>query len=392
MNGIIPQRPKWKQGPALISGAPVDYILNVKMKILSPLILIAVLLMPAVHADTVRIRAHAPHRYTVVRGDTLWSISAHFLKDPWQWPAIWNRNHQIKNPRLIYPGDVIVLSYNQKGQPVLRVLRTERLAPARHRRATEMTASGSLVLPEMTLKPAVRSRPYVQPIPTIKPDAILPFLTRLRVVTPKEMRNAPYVLAGTDPGRSLFGTFDTIYANHLGPHPATEYLVFKSGPALRTRQKKLLGYEGLYLGRVRLLHAGEPARLEIVSARRAIRPGDRLFPAPPPRPIPYYYPRPPRTNVHGEIISALGSMADAGPGAVVAIDLGRKQGLQRGDVLQVLRHQPKPVRNITTGRTERLPDERSGLLMVFRPFAHISYALVMEAKQPIRIGDDVATP
>lgn len=369
----------------------LDYILNVKMKTLT-LLFAMLLAFPAVHAETVRIRPHVARRYTVVRGDTLWSISAHFLKDPWQWPVIWNRNHQIRNPQLIYPGDVIVLSYNEKGQPILTVLPTEHLAPGRHARATEMTTSGNLVLPEETLKPVIVSHPYVQPVPTIKPDAILPFLTRLRVVTRGELRHAPYVLAGTDPGRSIFGTFDKIYVDHLGPHPAPEYLVFSRGAPLRTARAGLLGYEGRYLGRVRLIHGGEPAVVEIVSARRAIRAGDRLFPIPPARPVPYYYPRPPAKQVHGEIISALGSMSDAGPGTVVAIDLGRGQGMKRGDVLRISRHRAQPVVNAATHRRQRLPDERSGLLMVFRPFQHVSYALIMNATRPVRVGDHVSTP
>ncbi|MHB1950752.1 MAG: LysM peptidoglycan-binding domain-containing protein [Acidiferrobacteraceae bacterium] len=348
--------------------------------------------VPLAHAETVRIRPHAPSRYTVVRGDTLWSISSHFLKDPWQWPVIWNRNHNIRNPQLIYPGDVIVLSYNERGQPILTVLPTEHLAPARHARATEVTASGSLVLPEETLKPVIVSHPYVQPVPTIKPDAILPFLTRLRVVTRRELRDAPYVLAGTDPGRTEFGTPDTLYVKNLGPHPAPEYLVFARGAPLRTAREGLLGYEGRYLGRVRLLHEGNPAVAEVVSARRPIRAGDRLLPAPVEKPIPYYYPRPPAKPVHGQIISALDSMSDAGPGTVVAIDLGRSQGIRRGDVLAIERHDAEPVTDPVTHRPERLPDARSGLLMVFRPFQHVSYALIMNATRPVRIGDHVATP
>ena len=64
---------------------------------------------------------NAPESHTVQRGDTLWAISKLFLTSPWRWPQLWGMNmDQIRNPHLIYPGQVLVLD-KSSGRAVLRV-------------------------------------------------------------------------------------------------------------------------------------------------------------------------------------------------------------------------------------------------------------------------------
>src|SRR6266566_5826567 len=127
-------------------------------------------------ADNVQLKPDHPDRYTVQKGDTLWDISNRFLKSPWHWPKVWKINDQIKNPHLIYPGDVILLRYVD-GQPQLTVLRNEKLplgeAPP------EKTAEPSLPPPGSTgrtgkLSPSVRIEALGGAVPTIPPDAIAP--------------------------------------------------------------------------------------------------------------------------------------------------------------------------------------------------------------------------
>lgn len=359
-------------------------------KFLSILVLVAAC-APGAHADTIRLRSHVPDRYTVVPGDTLWTIAGHFLKDPWQWPEIWNHNAQIHNPHLIYPGDVIVLSYDPLGRPELAVLPSERLGPGSRRRTTQTSAEGNVVLPIVALRPAIGSEPYVEPVPTIKPEAIAPFLVRMGVVEPTAFKHAAYVLGGTD-RREAIGTLDTFYGRRLGPHPAKAYIVERLGAPLKAYgTQKILGYQTVYIGRAHVIHAQSPRMLRVDDARRTVRAGDWLVPAPPSQAAPYYYPKPPKTQVQGHIVAALQSMTDLGPGTVVAVDLGRDQGMRAGDVLNILRRST-PLMDPNTHHLVVLPERRSGMLMVFRPFARVSYALVMSATRPIRIGDAAATP
>src|SRR3569623_252899 len=93
------------------------------------MLLLTLALCTGAQADTVALTPDHPDRYVVVKGDTLWDISARFLRDPWKWPDVWKINPQIDNPHLIYPGDTVVLTF-QEGQPVLQLERAAGSAAA----------------------------------------------------------------------------------------------------------------------------------------------------------------------------------------------------------------------------------------------------------------------
>lgn len=351
----------------------------------------------AAFADTVELQPDHPDRYTVVNGDTLWDISARFLKDPWRWPQVWNKNEQIKNPHLIYPGDVIVLNY-VGGQPELTVVRQEKLSPATETIPVETAqdATPSETAPERVssgtrLEPKIREEALTQAIPTLKPDVIAPFLTQPLVVGRNELERAGYVTVGLD-DRVALGTFSQFYARGLASTPKELYQVFRQGKALKHPDTgELLAYEAIYLGDAHLLEPGDPAKLEVVTVKQEIIPTDRLLAAPEKAPLPYYYPRAPEKKVHGRILSALNSVAEFGPGTVVSLSLGRREGMEEGHVLRILRH-AGTHRDPVSGHRYKLPDEESGLLMIFRTFDKVSYALIVNANRPIHIYDAVRTP
>src|SRR3954471_166457 len=111
-----------------------------------PSLVLIVCFFSIASADVLELKPGHPDRYTVVKGDTLWDIASRFLKDPWRWPTIWNKNEQIENPHLIYPGDLIVLNYVD-GQPELSVLRRQRLP------AGTITQPGTSVVTEEEVRP-----------------------------------------------------------------------------------------------------------------------------------------------------------------------------------------------------------------------------------------------
>ncbi len=347
-----------------------------------------------VWADVVQLAPDHPERYIVVKGDTLWDISTRFLKDPWRWASVWKINQQIKNPHLIYPGDVILLTYDAEGRPQLSVLRDEHAAPSTGTapavEPTDMTpAPAGMNVVKLTPKARVES--LADAIPTISPDAIVPFLTQPLVVGKRELEKAGYVTIGLD-DRVALGDGSEFYARNLGANPVEYYQIFRQGKELRNPETgELLAYEAQYLGDATLLKAGDPSKLVVTTVKQEIVPTDRLLAAPKRASLPYYYPRAPEKEVHGRILSAINGLSEFGPNTIVAISLGEREGMQEGHVLRIMRHAGKH-KDPVTKKFYKLPDEETGLLMIFRVYEKVSYALIMNASQPAHLLDAVQTP
>jgi hypothetical protein len=322
-------------------------------------------------ADSILNPQH-PERYTVVRGDTLWDISQRFLRDPWLWPEVWHVNPEIRNPHLIYPGDIIRLTYID-GRP--------RLVLERGR-------------PTVRLSPEVRAEPIEAAIPTIPMEVIRPYLTRNRVSNDAELESAPYLLQSV--GEHLIsGAGDRVYARGIDSSDHLRYGVFRAGAEYRSpRSDEPLGREALYVGEARMQRMGDPATLMLIDTSREALRGDRLLPLVQEDFSPHFFPRPPREAVEGRIIATFDGISQIGQHHVVVLDLGAVDGIEPGHVLAVHKtgavvpDRVHPVRN----ESVRLPDERAGVLMVFRTFERVSYGLVMTATDAIHLLDTVRNP
>ena len=362
----------------------------------SSFVLITALLLTAAMptwADEIQLAPNHPERYTVVKGDTLWDISKHFLKSPWHWPKIWKINDQIKNPHLIYPGDVIVFRMVD-GKPELSVLRKESLSELPSvSKAAEQTVTSSVPADGRTVKlsPQIRGEALEAAIPTISPNTINPFLTRPLVVEQNELEDAGYVTTGLD-DRIALGNGSEFYARGLKDEDTEYFQIFRPGKDIRHPDTgELLAFEALYLGDARRLESGDPSRLVVTAAKQEIVPTDRLLVAPKKASLPYYYPRAPKTKVEGRIVSALNAVAEIGTFSVVGISLGTREGIEEGTVLRVMRHAGRLKDPVTRQRYD-MPDEESALVMVFRTFEKMSYALVMTSTRPVHMQDSVITP
>lgn len=316
-----------------------------------------------------------PHHYVVRKGDTLWGIATHFLHDPWRWPGIWNRNLQIKNPDLIYPGDIIVLRYKH-GRPYL-----VDEGPVQALGSSPRT---------VVLRPRVRSRALVAAIPTLSPNVIGPFLQRPLALSRSGFRKLGYVASAVH-RHTFLGPFSRFYARHMPAHPAKIYDLYRRGPALRGTDGNFLAYETKYVGRAELVRSGHLPEFKVLSSIREVQAGDRLVPWKPQPPIPYYYPRAPRHAVTARIVAATHNNLNLGTYAALAIDVGKNAGMRRGYVFRIY-SRPRPFYDVVAHETVRGRKQPIGLLMVFQTFAHVSYGVVMQARREIHVGDSVSMP
>ena len=366
-------------------------------------------------ASMTDLQADAPVEYTVQKGDTLWAISGKFLKEPWKWPQIWQMNReQIKNPHLIYPGDIIRL--DRSG-----------MSPSLSLIAGGAIAEGNVV----RLQPRTRVEALSAAVPTIPGSAIGPFLTQPLVVDPGAMDTLPRIVA-TEEERVIIGAGNTAYVSGLRPGDAINWQIFRAGESLTDPETgEVLGFEAIHVGDARVKRFGSPSTIEITRAKQEINQNDRLMPA---REVsfPSYIPRAPDKPIKGVILSVHGSVSDISQFSIVTINRGSRDGVEVGHVLATMRRGDQMVRNnrppligdlfgfgnkslemkpnpivpdtlvanadpqapapVRAGEQIILPDERSGLLFVFRTFEKLSYGMIMKSVRPISVGDVVQTP
>lgn len=323
------------------------------------------------------VREDHPDSYTVVRGDTLWDISGRFLKKPWLWPQIWEYNPSIENPHLIYPGDQIALEYVD-GELKLVVSRNgQRLTGSR-------TSAGG---PSNKLSPKIRAESLADAIPTIPGDAISQFLVYPRVVTAKQLADAPYVIGNYD-GRLTSAAGHQIYARGpINPNQST-YGVFRRSKVLKDPETgELLGYEVMHVSTAKLLQHADPSTLLLTSNKMETLADDRLMSNAEVSVAHSYIPRLPKIQGSGRIISLVDAIAQSGRNQIVVLNLGEEAGVQIGDVMGIEQRGGTILDRFRGREKVELPDMRTGVLMVFQTFEKVSYALVMESTRPIHIND-----
>lgn len=386
-----------------------------------PAIFAGLLVAFAAYAATVELKPDHPDTYVVRKGDTLWGIASKFLKRPWEWPEVWQANGQIRNPHLIFPGDVINLAYLDGGPRLNN-------AGGPHVRAEQLEDA-------------------IKPIPL---DAIDKFLKRTRIIGEDEFKNAPHVVGAEDahlrgtPGQLIYvrglsaqpgqqfaivrtlgryyeivprdGTAQRFYRDSTDDanlaHENRDDLIWHHGPQEFSLAGKVnfLGYEALQTGTVRVTRAGDPASVLVLTADLEVRPGDFILPIDDKPYDAQYVPHPPKQVPAGMRVVAFTDSVDAsawmvtGRNAVVALSHGAADGVENGQVYSIF-HPGERINDSTDypdGSAKKffhpddakvqLPEEYVGHVMIFRTFEHVSYGLVMDGVRPVHLRDPLYEP
>ncbi len=322
-------------------------------------------------AAEVELKNNHPQKYLVQKGDTLWGISGKFLKSPWLWPNVWYANPQVKNPHLIYPGDSITLVYVD-GKPQLRIARGR---------------------PHVKLSPSGRIVALNRPIPTIGLASIRPFLTKHQIVDKNTLAKAPYILRGA--GEHLItGAGDQVYVRGHKSDNHSDFLIVRKGQVYTDPfTKEVLGYEAKYIGDSKMIRYGDPATHYLRNTNREVLIGDRLIKFIQTQYNDNFIPHAPKMDIKGHIIAVMEGVSQIGQHQVVVINKGKRDGMQAGHVLAIYQ-KGQTVKDTVNKKSKAvtLPDERAGLLMVFRTFDKLSYALIVKATTNMHVLDAVVNP
>jgi len=390
---------------------------------------LTLLLCLAVKADKLELKPNHPETYIVKRGDTLWDISGKFLKQPWKWAEIWEINPQVKNPHLIYPGVTLSLIYIN-GKPRLTVNRGQSRGTVK-------------------LSPKTRSEVITKPIPTVELKRVHSFLVQNRIFTSEtEFAENPYILAGKDgfitgsaPGNIMYarGVFyenvpeitEFITDNEVAeldttvdecncdpivevdPEPIPEeiveliaeepiaekyskYGIFRLGNTYRDpRTKRILGIDGTYIGKAEVFDMPEEnmAKILIQEVTREILPGDRLIEPEQDREFgsKFIISEPTDEIEGGLILDVPMGVKRAGAKEVVLINKGLSDNIIEGNILAIYQT-GEIIKDRVTKKNIKLPDEQVGLVMVFKAYDNLSYALVLESEVQVGVGNLVRNP
>lgn len=370
----------------------------------------------------VKIKSDYPREYVVKKGDTLWGIASRFLVDPWYWPEIWYRNPQLENPHLIFPGDMLSLTYIN-GRPALQVTRTEEVAavvptteaaPAAEQAAAATeervirTDTGAATVDGrkvVKLSPNVHRTDRAVAIPSIPSDAIKQFLTNPKVVTKRELEKSPYIVASDD-AHLIMASDNRIYVRDIYgmlDRDKVRYSVYRRGDEFRDPETDdVLGYEIVYAGEARIDLYGDPASATLINTTREVLVGDFLLNTDKSEFSHLYYPKVPEQQVDARVISLFDAISSSAKYQIVVINKGENAGLKVGNVLATYfrggeaRDKYLSRKVLERGQEEKLkvtlPDERSGLMMIFKVFDNVSYGLILESKRIIRKNDAVRNP
>ena len=302
--------------------------------------------------------------YTIKKGDTLWGLSGHFLKDPHYWPDLWSRNPSIPNPHFIYPGQKVRVH-------------PDRIEP---------------VAPEPVKEALAKTTPPAPPPPAEEVAAEQTFVVSggEGFLAEKGFRPVGYIVA-SDQGRELVGVDDIVYTDlgsRHGLRVGDRFSVFRMMEPISHPISNLpLGDRVIPLGAIQITDVeADVSKAIVIQSFQEMGPGAFLMPY-----------RDLRREValrgadremQGYIVASLAGSTIIGAGDIVYLDLGLRLGIEIGNFLYVVRDVEKDSR-YSANSSGNMPPELLGALVVVDATKDSSTALVVKSIDTIFTGDRV---
>lgn len=322
-------------------------------------------------------KRNAPTRYVVKKGDTLWAISKKFLRDPGYWPEIWDKNQKIRNPHLIFPGDILYIHTT----PAQKISRNQ----------------GSIRIEKLVPTIRISRKGSGQPISTLKQ-----FMSWPMIISEEDLTSAPYVVTGQN-ASLLLEAGNKIYIKGLsGSRKGDNYAVYHPGDKLiNPDTNTLIGREINYHGQVRISRNDTISTAIIETANRAIRPGDRLIKIDnhaPDLSMPISLPT---QKIRGSVVSLHDASLISGQHMIVSINLGQQQGIRRGQVVGVYTPPRQTNDPFDTYKTrwhtkakvqQDLPPEKIASMIIYKVESNISYGLLNHSEHAVKAGYKIGNP
>jgi hypothetical protein len=285
----------------------------------------AMLLTLATYAFAAELREDHPTTYVVQKGDTLWDISARFLQKPWLWPEIWQANPQVKNPHLIYPGDVLSLVYIDGN-------RIQSSGPRAGEAITAIPLSDvEAFLKQLSVVNDVKSLPYVI---GLEDDRLVTSSGQLAYIRGMSGAQPGDLVQIARPINRYFRGSNGTSASTLdfrGDEIHRDWAMFWSDTRHNHGDRGFAGTEMMRhaTGEVTQVIDGTTVVL-LREEGRDVRVGDRVLPLPPPY-DPYFYPSAPASvSPDAQVLSISDGMHSAGPQNVIALSVGAVDGVKNG--------------------------------------------------------------
>jgi len=213
--------------------------------------------------------------YTIKKGDTLWDISSKFLKDPFLWPKLWQRNPYIANPHWIFPGNPIRLSTMEPVKKEEPKAEPKKVAEEKTKEEVKKVEP-----PPVEKKPEVVAE--VKPVKTEGKPGTFPEIRDAGFMSDMEYRGIGIVLESKE-GKNIMSAGDIVYLAFKTSEfilIGNKYTIFRvSGEIKHPVTDKKIGRKYNIIGNIQIIdQRGNFFTAKVIETFDAIMKGDYVQP------------------------------------------------------------------------------------------------------------------